>query len=107
MRTISSFTLVGLLLPSMNWLPLVGLGKIPAAKSDVAFGLIRHDGITLPGNGLPGATGETPPGQFAPHPTTPTGARIGEVVGIAAPVFGPLASGYSLASGTVWFRICP
>src|SRR5436305_10239347 len=113
MRRISSFTLVGELLPPMNWNPLVGLGKIPAARSDVAFGSIKQDGITFPGKGLPGATGETPPGQFAPQPATPVGATMeielpfASVVGRTAPVPGPFASGYELASGTVWFRVWP
>src|SRR5438874_5863430 len=109
MRAISSRTLVGELLPPMNWKPLVGFGKMPAASSDVALGSIMHDGIVLPGNGWPGTTpvGGAPPGQPAPSPATPVGTEItrgfplASVVGNTAPVPGPFASGYELASGTV------
>src|SRR6266705_660138 len=94
MRATSSFTFVGLLLPPRNWLPLLALGKIPAVNSEVALGAIKQSVITLPGKAAPGATGGTT-GPFAPHPATPAGAWM--VAGIAAPVFAPLKSGYSLA----------
>src|SRR5581483_4250680 len=106
MRTISCRTFVGVLLPPMNCVPLVGKGKIPAARSEDAFGETRQEGITLPGKGEPSSgTGATPPGQFAPQPTTFVGVWIGIDAGKTAPVPGPFASGYWLASGTVWFRI--
>src|SRR5215467_6527907 len=75
MRTISSLTFVGTLLPPMNWLPSVGLGKIPASRSAFAFASIMHDGIVLSGNNCPATipTGGIPPGQFAPKPATPVG----------------------------------
>src|SRR5215468_743806 len=105
MRTISSLTFVGTLLPPMNWLPSVGLGKIPASRSASAFASIMHDGIVLFGNNCPATTptGGIPPGQFAPKPATPVGTRIG--TGKTAPLPVPPASGYSLAGGTLILRV--
>src|SRR6476659_7480056 len=103
-RTISSRTFMDGLLPSMNWDPLVGLGNIPALRREVEFGSTMQEGIVLFGNEAPGEipAGGTPPGQLAPRFATPVGTVI--VVGKTAPEPGPFASGYSLASGTVWFK---
>src|SRR5207237_1787534 len=93
MRTTSSFRLVGTPEPPLNVprpspLPrLVSpeLGKIPAPRRAVAFGLIMQLGITFPGNGCPGimvaGLGLTPPGQLANRyeDATPEGTLIGEV----------------------------
>src|SRR5580692_1667721 len=84
---------------------------MPAASRVDAFPSIMQSGIVLLGKGCPATTpaGGTPPGQFAPRFTTFAGAvmifewPLGRVVGITAPVPTPLASGYSLARGTVWF----
>src|SRR5215831_3276096 len=105
MRTISSLTFVGTLLPPMNRLPSVGLGKIPATRSDFAFASIMQGGIVLFGNNCPGTipAGGVLPGQFVPSPTTPLGTLIG--TGKTAPVPVPPASGYSLAGGTAIFRV--
>src|SRR5215475_14101186 len=107
MRTISSVTFVGTLLPPMNCLPSVGWGKIPAARSDFAFASIMQGGIVLFGNNCPGTipVGGTLPGQFAPRLTTPLGTLIG--TGNTAPVPVPPASGYSLANGTFQLRVWP
>src|SRR5208283_651840 len=115
MRAISSFPVVGELLPPINCQPLVGLLKMPALSRAVASGAIMHSGIVLLGKGLPGTipAGAVPPGQFAPRPTTPVGTTIfrvlplASVVGITAPVPAPLASGYMLASGVVTLNSPP
>src|SRR5579872_408479 len=117
MRTISSFTLVGTLLPPRNC-PVegcaafgapVGPGKMPACNSTVALELIMQSGMVLLGKGEPGTTpaGATPPGQFANNRAGATVEGTLTVSGNTAPVPAPLASGYTPSSGTVWFRVCP
>ena len=64
-------------------LPDVGAGKMPAAKSAVAFGSIMHDGMVLPGNGDPWTTpaGATPPGQFLKSTAGDTVVVEGTLIG--------------------------
>src|ERR1700741_2225892 len=70
MRTISSFTLVGTLLPprKAGWPLLRPLfaGKMPACSSAAAFGSIMQEGMMLFVKVLPCAApaGAVPPGQF-------------------------------------------
>src|SRR5215469_10014121 len=111
MRTISSLPVVGELLPPWNWVPFVGLGNIPAASREVAFGLTMQSGIVLLGKACPCTipAGAVPPGQFANKIDGLTEAAPGTVMPDpnTAPVPAPPASGYSLAKGTVWFSKPP
>src|ERR1700761_4112284 len=79
---------------------VVCAGKIPAFKSVCALGSSMHAGMVLLGKGFPGTTpaGGTPPGQFAPRPTTLLGTLM---MTASAPVAGNTPP-YSLANGTVW-----
>src|ERR1700734_2273599 len=107
MRAISSRTLVGELLPPMNWpVPLVFVEvtvvcprKIPAFKSACALGSSIHVGMVLLGKGFPATipAGGTPPGQFAPRLRTLLGTLM---VTASAPVAGNTPP-YSLVKGTV------
>src|SRR5580692_3081301 len=86
MRTISSRRFVGAVAAPVNWsLPEVGAGKMPALSSAVAFALIMHDGMTLPGNGLPCAmpAGRRPPGQFCARTPAETLLADGTMIGVA------------------------
>src|SRR5215469_7213604 len=108
MRTISSFTFVGTLLPprKAGLPPLRPLfaGKIPAFRSAVALGSIMQVGIVLPGKGDPCTipAGATPP-QFLYRYAELTLAALGTLIGILAGKTPP----YQPVSGTVWFKVCP
>src|ERR1700737_2777648 len=89
MRTISSLTCVGTLLPPRKVgcpLPLTELfaGKIPAVSSACAFGSSMQDGIVLLGNGLPCTTpaGAAPPGQFLKRIDDETALALGTFIGM-------------------------
>src|SRR5215472_2827260 len=107
MRTISSRTLVGTLLPPTNCPDaVVGLGKMPpnfppAFSRRGALGSIAQSGMVFSGNGFPGTRVACTAGEHpAPNPATPVGT-VARPAGRTAPVPAPLASGYELASGTV------
>src|SRR5947209_4989557 len=91
MRTISSFKVVGVLapptkLPTPLAMPEFGAGKKPVLSKAVAFGLIMHDGITLPANCVPCTTpaGATPPGQLANKTEGDTLAALGTMIGFGS-----------------------
>ena len=91
MRTISSFKFVGVLEPPTKGASPVtgskapfGVGKKPVPSNAVVFGLIMQDGITLPGNCVPGTmpAGATPPGQFANKTEGDTLVALGTNMGV-------------------------
>src|ERR1700733_13123082 len=86
MRTISSLRLVGAVAAPLKMLPEVGAGKIPAFSKAVAFPLIMHEGMTLPGKWPPWTTpaGAAPPGQFANKTPGDTCAAVGTLIGVAS-----------------------
>src|SRR3974390_1568938 len=116
MRTISSFTLVGTLLPpkKAGWPLLRPLfaGKIPACSSAVEFGSIMQEGMRLPEKEPPGVipAGATPPGQFLNKKAGSMllgTVRLGKIV---EPNWVPAAGSappYHAVSGTVCFKVCP
>src|SRR5215471_11022029 len=111
MRTISSRRLVGVLAPPTNVpIPLVmllfGAGKMPALSSEVAFLLIKQDGITLPGKGEPCTipAGATPPGQFVNRTEGATCEALGTLIGVETELKLPP---YVFVSGTVWLVFPP
>src|SRR5690348_7968581 len=114
MRTISSFTLVGTLLPPRKaGLPLLRplfAGKIPACSSAVEFGSIMQVGITkfpLPsvGKGLPWVipAGAALLGQFLNRNDAVTLAALGTLIGRLEGKVPP----YHAVSGTVCVKVCP
>src|SRR5580700_674894 len=97
MCAISSFTLVGELLPPINVaLPLeatvLAFGKIPAVRSACALPLSMHVGMVSPGKGEPCVTpsGATPPGQLAKRIDGLTCAVVGTLTVIPVPVKSPV-----------------
>src|ERR1700745_2241107 len=112
MRTISSLTSVGTLLPPWNaGLPPLNpllAGKMPACSRAVALGSIMQVGIVLFGKAAPETipAGATPPGQFlnryAALAVGVDPAKAGTLIGML-----PKLPPYQAVSGTVWFRVCP
>src|ERR1700758_925374 len=103
MRTSSSLPVVGELFPPWNWVPFVGLGKIPAPSNAEALALTMQSGMVLFGNGCPCTmpAGAAPPGQLAKRIDGLTDDALGTLMAElkTAPVPAPPASGYSLARG--------
>src|SRR5450432_2119238 len=98
MRTSSSRTLVGSLLPPTNWLPLLGAGKMPALSRACALGSRRLAGIALLGNGLPGVRPRA--AYLASRPGDSWLASGTLIVELNWPL-------YELAEGTVWLTLPP
>src|SRR5580658_7309749 len=98
MRAISSFTLVGELLPPINVaLPLeatvLAFGKIPAVRSACALPLSMQFGMVSLGNGFgvlvalcTTPAGATPPGQLAKRIDGLTCAVVGTLTVMPVPV---------------------
>src|SRR5208282_2708841 len=112
MRTISSLTWVGTLLPPWNSGCPLGFtalfaGKIPAFSNSVEFGSIMQLGIVLLGNGLPcvtvtpPTTGAVPPGQFLNRKAGVTLAALGTLIGMLEGSAPP----YQAVLGTVCVRV--
>src|SRR5579871_1825481 len=110
MRTISSFTLVGTLLPpkKAGWPLLKPLfaGKMPAFSSAVEFGSIMQLGIVALGKAAPDTS---PAGAFPPQflkrklgLTTAFGPWKTGTVGAGPPDTSPP---YQAVSGTVWSKV--
>src|SRR6476659_1986147 len=111
MRTISSFTLVGTLLPPWKTgLPLLFTallaGKMPAASRAAELGSIMQLGIVLFGNGLPGVIPAGSPSVPGPPQFLAKNA-VFTVVGTVIGMLAGRAPLYQSVLGTVWFSVCP
>src|SRR6476646_8763274 len=93
-RTSSSFPLVGWFAPPWKAQPLVGFGKIPAANSEDAFVLTKHEGITVIWVPAVGAAPVQPPAvNRAPILVGHTASMGFPFAAVAGSVTFPLASG--------------